>query len=89
MKTCSKCHMEKPLTEYYKSARARDGLQTQCMACQLAYAREHRTRRRAGIEPRPRKVKLLVLGGPGTLFPNLSLDNCVELDKDMSKRQER
>lgn len=36
MKTCSKCSMDKPLTEFSRHIRRRDGLQTHCKECQKA-----------------------------------------------------
>lgn len=36
MKRCSKCKIEKTADEFYKAARARDGLKHQCKVCHLA-----------------------------------------------------
>lgn len=33
MKTCTKCNETKPLTGFYKEAKARDGLKSQCKSC--------------------------------------------------------
>lgn len=33
MRTCSFCKIEKPLTDYYKSSRTKDGVQTYCIDC--------------------------------------------------------
>ena len=33
MKTCSKCKLEKTVSEFYKDPRHRDGLQSQCNGC--------------------------------------------------------
>lgn len=33
MKTCSKCHIEKPLEEFYKDRSAKDGLDHRCKVC--------------------------------------------------------
>lgn len=48
MKTCTKCGAEKPLAEYHRDRRARDGHMTQCKPCTLArraeYYRENRER---------------------------------------------
>lgn len=33
MKTCSKCRIEKPLTDFYKDSRKKDGLRTDCKTC--------------------------------------------------------
>lgn len=35
MKTCRKCHLEKPLTDYYAHRSTRDRLDTKCRACIL------------------------------------------------------
>lgn len=36
-KTCSKCHKIKPVTEFYKKKRTKDGLDTICIACNREY----------------------------------------------------
>ncbi|WJN63238.1 endonuclease [Streptomyces phage phiScoe45] len=33
MKTCTRCTVDKPVTEYHKSAKAHDGLHSWCKAC--------------------------------------------------------
>lgn len=42
MKTCTKCGDTKPHGDYHKNRRMRDGLTTQCKACQREYARQYR-----------------------------------------------
>jgi hypothetical protein len=57
MKTCTKCNIEKELTEFYKESRTKDGHRNQCKACRdssrtdrkgenaaiyAAYMRKHR-----------------------------------------------
>ena len=37
MKTCCTCGETKPLEEFYKQSKAKDGRQSQCRVCQLAY----------------------------------------------------
>ena len=37
MKRCSKCQIEKPLTEFYKDSSCRDGLRSSCKSCFLLY----------------------------------------------------
>jgi len=37
-KACTKCGEDKPLSEFYKNKRARDGLQYRCKSCQNLYA---------------------------------------------------
>ena len=34
MKTCTKCNIEKPLSEYYKAKSNKDGLMTWCRTCE-------------------------------------------------------
>jgi len=36
-KVCCKCHTAKPTTEFYRSAAAKDSLQSQCKSCMIAY----------------------------------------------------
>lgn len=38
-KLCSKCHHFKPLSEFYKDNRNRDGLKSQCKGCHNHYKR--------------------------------------------------
>lgn len=38
MKTCTKCGIENPLTEFYKHPNTRDGLQSRCKVCTKADA---------------------------------------------------
>jgi hypothetical protein len=37
MKTCTKCKIEKPLNEFYKENRAKDGLKYHCKSCHKRY----------------------------------------------------
>lgn len=37
MKCCSKCKQEKPLFDFFKSKRTKDGLQHQCKSCANTY----------------------------------------------------
>ena len=39
MKLCTKCQTPNPLSEYRKSNRTKDGLDTQCRACRQAKAK--------------------------------------------------
>jgi len=39
MKTCTKCHQPKPLGEFRRYNRTRDGLDTQCRSCRQAKAK--------------------------------------------------
>lgn len=43
MKTCTHCHVEKPLTQFPPNPNTRDGLQSWCRACYAAYQRERRS----------------------------------------------
>lgn len=40
MKTCTKCGIEKPLSEFHNSARAKDGKFSACKACRNGASRE-------------------------------------------------
>lgn len=41
MKTCTQCGEEKPLAEYHRDARAKDGLRPACKTCVKAYLAEY------------------------------------------------
>jgi hypothetical protein len=41
MKKCGKCKVEKPLDDYYKMSRAKDGRQNYCKDCSQAARRKH------------------------------------------------
>ena len=43
-KTCTKCLIEKPFSEFYKSKQKKDGLRSQCKACEKAYREANRER---------------------------------------------
>ncbi len=45
-KNCNRCKTEKPLSEFYKDSRRKDGKQTSCISCQKAKSKE---RREAGL----------------------------------------
>ena len=66
MKTCTKCKQEKPLAEFGRYARNKDGLDTQCQACRRAKLRTPESRnlpgnRRQWTEGMMRHLEL----GPG------------------------
>ena len=42
VKTCTKCNEEKPLEGFSKGARAKDGLQSKCKACNAAQGKSYR-----------------------------------------------
>lgn len=44
MKICSKCHVEKPLSEFY-AVTSLSGLSSRCISCQLKAQAERKTRR--------------------------------------------
>jgi len=48
-KTCFKCGIEKPITEFHKNAKVRDGRVNKCKPCQHEYQR----RRLRGLCPEP------------------------------------
>lgn len=54
-KTCSKCRETKPLTEYHKNARNRDGLHSHCKKCQCAYVRTYYQTHKAETTARMRQ----------------------------------
>lgn len=39
MKTCTKCHSTKPLTEFHSNRKTRDGLNFWCKSCRSAHAK--------------------------------------------------
>lgn len=41
VKTCTKCGVKKPLSEFHKRAASIDGYKTQCKECLRAYSRAH------------------------------------------------
>lgn len=52
MKRCTKCLVDKPLTEFYKEGRSRDGLRTDCKICS-----NNRRRNRLGQLSREERVR--------------------------------
>lgn len=40
MKTCTKCHQEKPRAEFYRDSQKSDGLSSHCAECKRTYTRE-------------------------------------------------
>lgn len=81
-KVCPGCGVEKPLTAFYTNKRAKDGRQTRCKDCQLAYQAENREAARARAKawreqnyvPKGR-TKPRKRGGTGTLFPAFYEEN--------------
>lgn len=49
-KQCSKCKTIKPVSEFYKKKRNKDGLDTICIACNKAY-QDARKKQRTENEP--------------------------------------
>lgn len=47
MKTCTKCKVEKPFTEFSNSARYKDGVRTACKSCDAAYRAVNREKIKA------------------------------------------
>lgn len=41
-KKCCMCGVVKPLTDFYKASRRKDGYQTQCKVCAMLYKKEKR-----------------------------------------------
>lgn len=46
MKTCCRCGLEKPLTDYHKDASKSDGLVSACRACKKSYRAEYHAKNR-------------------------------------------
>ena len=46
VKTCSKCNVSKPASEFWKLKRGSDGLQPQCKECKIAYRNSPKVRER-------------------------------------------
>ena len=42
MKKCTKCKVEKPLTEFHKDKNRKDGFMSGCKSCKLIYSSKHR-----------------------------------------------
>ena len=43
MKTCTKCHQEKPVASFVRDRRAKTGFTSRCKACDLARNQKYRT----------------------------------------------
>jgi hypothetical protein len=56
-KTCSLCHVDKPLSEFYNRARASDGKFSQCKTCWVRLNRERR--RKGGAWHKERGMRLV------------------------------
>ena len=41
MKICARCHKQKPLSEFHKNSRSKDGLHSYCKDCNKAKAAQH------------------------------------------------
>lgn len=81
MRTCSRCGIDKPTTEFHKASRRRDGLQTWCKICQReqvyawraanpekAAATQRRSYERRGRETQRGRLYGLQPGEYDTLF---------------------
>jgi hypothetical protein len=68
---------EQLLENFYKNKRNKDGRQTRCIKCQLAYQAGHRgeakerTQQWRESNTSSRRTRGFVRGGPGTLFLTL------------------
>jgi len=49
MKTCTKCNEKKPYTEFYKSAKMKDGYKSRCIQCQKHDQQDYLKRKELGI----------------------------------------
>lgn len=54
MKRCPRCGKTKPISEFHKNKRRRDGLQTYCKPCRAVIDHDRYERKRG--EPRPRRA---------------------------------
>lgn len=61
MKTCSKCGKTKPLSEFHKAKRNKDGYTGQCGECRRAYHRDVYAGARRGAAKKLRKGKRLAI----------------------------
>lgn len=52
-KTCSKCQIPKPLSQFYAGIRYRQGVLGQCKSCRLEYSRELHHRKKYNRKTRP------------------------------------
>ena len=55
MKTCSKCKVDKGLTEFYKDRSRKDGLSNKCKVCVLIITKEYHWNNRAKVLARKRR----------------------------------
>lgn len=55
MKTCHKCGHNKPITEYHRTNKSRDGRRTECKTCVAERARERRRNNPAVREAEQRR----------------------------------
>ena len=53
MKTCNRCLERKPLSEFHKETKMRDGYKNQCKACARRYRKKRKSRRYAGAKQLP------------------------------------
>ena len=42
MKTCSKCKIEKELSDFYKKKASKDGFRSECKECNNLYSRKYK-----------------------------------------------
>jgi len=68
IKKCSKCGQEKPVSAFYKSAKAKDGLQSYCRECQSNNKSTPRKVKKAGggvvrVDKRPASIEGNPLSG--------------------------
>lgn len=61
MKTCAKCRITKPITDFYRMAGMRDGYRNECKRCNLAAKAE---RHRKNPEPARERTKRWALDNP-------------------------
>ena len=57
MKKCNNCGLEKPISEFYKNKRSKDGLQSNCKSCVKAYYVANKDERKAYREANKDEIK--------------------------------
>lgn len=57
-KTCSKCGIEKPITDFYKRTNSKDGVQQQCKDCSKIYGAEWYKKNKESIDEKHRKYRI-------------------------------
>ncbi|WNM73027.1 HNH endonuclease [Streptomyces phage Persimmon] len=59
MKTCTRCKKSKPLDQFNKRSRAKDGLMSNCIPCQKEYTKAHYQKNKAYYKAKAAKQRQL------------------------------